>query len=101
MNLALLFMCMFLAEPSADYKTPFRTKSLYIARLVVKKGGNIHSRINYGNRRQLLERWQDGTRVWINPDAEEIMAFHSMEMKTKLLLTQEDIDYLSVDDRMP
>lgn len=101
MNLSLLIMCMFLAEPTDRFERPFRTKSLYIARLVVKKGGNIHSRVNFKNKRQLLEKWTDGKRVWINPDATAIIDAHTVEMSTKLLLTAEDIRYLSIDDRMP
>jgi len=92
---------MFLAEPTDKWERPFKTKSLYIARLVVKKGGKIHSRVNFKNKRYLLEIWDGGSRVWLNPDASILLAQHSREIIAQLLLKQEDIDYLSIDDRMP
>ena len=101
MNLSVIFMCMFLAEPADKWERPFKTKSLYIARLVVKKGGKIHSRVNFKNKRYLLEIWDGGSRVWLNPDASILIAQHSKEIIAQLLLGQEDIDYLSIDDRMP
>ncbi len=92
---------MFLAEPTDKWERPFNTKSLYIARLVVKKGGNIHSRLNFKNRRQIIETWADGKRVWIHPDFTAIIEAHTAEMKHELLLGPEDIRYLDIDDRMP
>jgi len=98
---ALEFLCTFLAVSTNRWQTDYRAKSLYIARLVIRKGGNIHSRVNFKNRRFLIERWEDGSRVWVHPEQDEIIADHNAYLRREFNLHGSDFEYLVIDDRMP
>lgn len=101
MNAALEFICTFLAVPSDRFEVDYRTKSLYIARLKVRKGGVIHSRVDFKNRRQLIERWENGARIWIHPNFDAILENHSNQLRSNFKLEPEDLEYLVIDTRMP
>jgi hypothetical protein len=101
MSAALEFMCMFLASPIGKFESDYRTKSLYIARLVVKKGGNVHSRVDFKNNRFLIERWHNNRRIWVHPNIEDILNDHTAQLRKNLHILPRDFVYFEIDDRMP
>lgn len=92
---------MFLASPTSQFESDYRTKSLYIARLVARKGGNVHSRVDFKNNRFLIERWHSNRRIWVHPDIEDILNNHTQQLRKNLHIQPRDFVYFEIDDRMP
>lgn len=101
MSSALEFFRLFLAKPSKPLSAQQRFTSLYICRLYVQEGGEIFSRPNLKNHRQVLERWRNKQRVWVHPEADAIVYFHGLDLIKELRLDYTLASRLDPDNRMP
>jgi hypothetical protein len=101
MSNALEFFRFFLAKPNTQLSIQQRFASLYVCRLYVQEGGEIFSRPDLKNHRQVLERWRNKQRVWVHPEADAIVYFHALDLAKHLRLSYTLAERLDPDNRMP